>query len=200
MCHILSHLNPRQQEDLPSNTMANPKNEAEVWWCMKSPGWRAKSTVGDSRRARSLNSLSALGDSPNVFYCPLSASLIPESTVTFGGPKVAGRDKQPREKAKNIKINEEAVASMGKATKLRTTGGKEEGKETAPASPEASSDSGSIYASHLITSESEASSNSECIYASHLISSESEGERQEDQAAFSELEDDEVVAVQRAEL
>uniref|UniRef100_M1DVW2 Uncharacterized protein n=1 Tax=Solanum tuberosum TaxID=4113 RepID=M1DVW2_SOLTU len=87
-------------------------------------------------------------------------------------PKVARINMPPQKKTNGIKINDDPAVSRGKATKL---------PRKALASPEANSDSVSIYATHFSTSQSE-------------------GEHQEQQAAASEPDDDELIAEQRAEL
>uniref|UniRef100_M1DL35 Putative plant transposon protein domain-containing protein n=1 Tax=Solanum tuberosum TaxID=4113 RepID=M1DL35_SOLTU len=94
-------------------------------------------------------------------------------------PKVVGRNIPPRGKANGITLNEDAAASKGKATKLRTTCGKGKGKGKAPVSPEESFDSDSIYDIYLTTFESES-------------------QYQEPQTIV--FDDDELVAVKRAEL
>lgn len=50
--------------------------------------------------------------------------------------KVIGRNMQPRDKAKGITINKDAVASRANTTNLLTSGGKGNFKAKAPASPE----------------------------------------------------------------
>uniref|UniRef100_M1E198 Integrase core domain containing protein n=1 Tax=Solanum tuberosum TaxID=4113 RepID=M1E198_SOLTU len=66
-------------------------------------------------------------------------------------PKVSGKDMLPHNWAIRVVINEDAVASRAKASKLPTKGGNSKGKSKAPVfeSSEASSDSEGFYEMHL---------------------------------------------------
>uniref|UniRef100_M1DE57 Integrase core domain containing protein n=1 Tax=Solanum tuberosum TaxID=4113 RepID=M1DE57_SOLTU len=109
---------------------------------LKSPGWRAKGLVGTSPKRSATPTQTAVGFKIILYW-------------NMARQEVTCRNMSPRKKAKGITLKEDATASMAKATKLPTSGGKGKGKGKAPVSPEASFDSDGIYDTYFTTSESE---------------------------------------------
>lgn len=69
-----------------------------------------------------------------------------------GKTKGCWRNMQLRKQNKWIRLNEDATVSLGKATKLCTSGVEGKGNEKAPASPAHNSESDGTYVTLLISS------------------------------------------------